>query len=159
MKSIRTQRGPRQRVILNLGNCLDLPKEKWPDLALRIEELIGGTKTLIPFEVEVEALAQKFARQAIKKQSQPVISSPEEQTEVPDFQTVDLNSMKQEVVRSIGAEHLLFSTLKELELDKILSQLGLNRREMELAIGRLVSRAIFPGSEKRHWKKSKPVVV
>ena len=45
--SIRTERGPRQRVILNLGVDFDLPIEQRKDLANCIEEIITGQKSLI----------------------------------------------------------------------------------------------------------------
>jgi len=41
MESYRTERGPRQRTVLNLGK-LDLPKEKWKMLADSIEAKITG---------------------------------------------------------------------------------------------------------------------
>jgi len=44
VESIRTERGPRQRDILNLGVGFDLPKDKWKDCANCIEEIITGTK-------------------------------------------------------------------------------------------------------------------
>jgi len=98
-------------------------------------------------------LAKGFAKQAIKKHSQPAITSREEKQRSPDFQTVDLNSLKQQEVRSIGAEHLLLKTLEQLELDQIVAQLGFTDREVEIAIGSIVARALFPGSEKRTLEK------
>ena len=40
--SFRTERGPRQRTVLNLGVDFSLPKEQWKDLANCIEEIITG---------------------------------------------------------------------------------------------------------------------
>jgi len=37
------QKGPRQRFLLNLGK-LSLPKEEWPLLAKRIEDLVRGQR-------------------------------------------------------------------------------------------------------------------
>jgi len=44
IESVRTPRGPRQRVVVNLGQ-LDLPKENWKELANRIEDLVRGYKS------------------------------------------------------------------------------------------------------------------
>ena len=52
LKSVRTDRGPRQEVILNMGN-LDLPKEQWKDLANAIEEKLNNQA---PFSFEPSIL-------------------------------------------------------------------------------------------------------
>ena len=57
--SIRTQRGPRQRVILNLGVGFDLPKEQWKDLANCIEEIITGQKSFIDYPKAIKTLARR----------------------------------------------------------------------------------------------------
>ncbi|PXF56324.1 MAG: hypothetical protein C4B58_13935, partial [Deltaproteobacteria bacterium] len=49
VESIRTERGPRQRDVLNLGVNFDLPKEQWKDLANCIEEIITGQLSLIDY--------------------------------------------------------------------------------------------------------------
>jgi hypothetical protein len=46
MESYRTDRGPRQRPILNLGK-LDLPQDQWKLLADRIEEKVIGQQSLM----------------------------------------------------------------------------------------------------------------
>ena len=51
--SIRTERGPRQRDILNLGVSFDLPKEQWKDLANCIEGIITGQKPLFDYPEEI----------------------------------------------------------------------------------------------------------
>ena len=42
VESIRTERGPRQRILLNLGSHLDLDKQECKLLANRIEEIALG---------------------------------------------------------------------------------------------------------------------
>ena len=42
VESVRTQRGPRQRMVLNLGADFSVPEEKWKELANRIEEIATG---------------------------------------------------------------------------------------------------------------------
>jgi len=46
MEALRTARGPRQQIILNLGK-LDIPRDEWKSLANRIEEIITGQQVLI----------------------------------------------------------------------------------------------------------------
>ena len=55
VESFRTQRGPRQRDVLNLGVHFDLPREQWKDLSNCIEEIITGQKSLIDYPKEIKA--------------------------------------------------------------------------------------------------------
>ena len=47
LESVRTDNGPRQRLILSLGT-LTLPKSEWPRLAERIHDLLNHQEA-IPF--------------------------------------------------------------------------------------------------------------
>ena len=62
VESFRTERGPRQRDVLNLGVHFDLPKEQWKDLSNCIEEIITGQKRLIDYAKEIKTLGRRFAR-------------------------------------------------------------------------------------------------
>jgi len=62
VESIRTERGPRQRIILNLGTDLPLPEKDWKDLANRIEELITGQGSLFAYPEEIEQYARLYAK-------------------------------------------------------------------------------------------------
>ena len=66
MESYRTERGPRQMTVLNLGK-LELPKEKCKSLADRIEQIVSGQQQIIPAEPDVEKLAQHYAPLLVKK--------------------------------------------------------------------------------------------
>ena len=151
VESIRTERGPRQRMILNLGTELDLPQEEWSDLAHCIEDQIHGTKSLISFSKNVQILAQKYSKLVLKKESKPI--STRETTEVSAAETddhnVDLNSLKHRDVRTVGAENLVLNEAHGLELVPELSRLGFNKKEINLALGTVISRAVYPGSERR----------
>ena len=67
LKSYRTSSGPRQKVILNLGQ-LSLPKEKWKALAEAIEDKLNNQETLSFFEKDkdIEALAGHYAQMIIR---------------------------------------------------------------------------------------------
>ena len=70
LESHRTERGPRQRMLLNLGTGFTLPEEKWKDLANRIEEIITGQECLFAYPEEIETLARRYARKVIRYQGQ-----------------------------------------------------------------------------------------
>ena len=47
VESVRMPRGPRQRILLNLGT-LEIPPEEWKELANRIEALYLGQLEIYP---------------------------------------------------------------------------------------------------------------
>ncbi|MBW2305695.1 MAG: transposase, partial [Deltaproteobacteria bacterium] len=71
MESVRTPKGPRQRIVLNLGR-LDLPRDEWKTLANRIEEIVSGQQSLIPLPAPIEEQAQHYARLLRRKEMQSV---------------------------------------------------------------------------------------
>jgi len=145
VESIRTERGPRQRDILNLGVGFDLPKDKWKDLANCIEEIISGQKSLFDYPKEITTLARRYARKIIREQA-PVIA--ERQDIEPDYATIDLNSVEDEESRTVGAEHVVYETIKQLGIDRKLKELGLNRHQVAASLGVIAGRMIVPGSER-----------
>ena len=145
VESIRTERGPRQRDILNLGVGFDLPKDKWKDLANCIEEIISGQKSLFDYPKAIRNLARRYARKIIREQA-PVIA--ERQDIEPDYATIDLNSVEDEEARTVGAEHVVYETIKQLGIDRKLKELGLNRHQVAASLGVIAGRMIVPGSER-----------
>lgn len=147
IESVRTERGPRQRVVLNLGSDFNLPQEQWKELADRIEQIVSGQTCLFPVPEEIEQAARRHARQIVRRHGQrsPV---PVAEQDTPDFQTVDLNSLESEQIRSVGGESVVLSAIRELELDKKLEALGFNRPNIEAAIGVIAARLLAPASER-----------
>ena len=54
VESVKTQRGPRQRTVLNIGSDFHLSQEQWKELADRIESIIAGQLRLFPVSEEIE---------------------------------------------------------------------------------------------------------
>lgn len=154
IESVRTSRGPRQRVVLNLGSQLNLPKEQWGDLAQRIEEIIRGIDILISYDSDLEKLAQDFAKQALKKQSQTVEKhqiedhASENELKESDYETVAVNNLRYRDIREIGNEHLLYETARQLGFERAFKEVGFNKGEIGVALGSVIARAIYPGSER-----------
>ena len=73
VESFRTERGPRQRTVLNLGADFDLPEAQWKDLANRIEEIITRQEPIFAYAPEVERLARKYVRRIIKQGGSDVV--------------------------------------------------------------------------------------
>jgi hypothetical protein len=155
VESFRTERGPRQRTVLNLGAGFDLPEAQWKELANRIEEIITRQEPIFTYAPEVERLARKYVRRIIKQGGCDVeyliragkLAAGRESEYSPDYQMVDVNSTENEEARSVGAEHVVLKTIKELGLDEKLSEMGFSRPWRDVAIGVIAGRLINPSSE------------
>ncbi len=152
MESYRTQKGPRQRTLLNLGK-LSIHKEQWKALADRIETIVNGQQSLFSLSEEIESLAQHYAQVLIQNrisQAAPVKASIE-----PEYASVDLNSINTSRVRTIGAEYVGYSMFKELKLDKCLIENGFTENQVKLAAISVVGKLVHPASEHhtRHWAR------
>ena len=145
VESVRTERGPRQRDVLNLGVRFDLPRQQWKELANCIEGTLTGQRPLFDYPKKISTLARKYAREITRQQAQAI----GEAEDVPsDYQVVDVNSVDNEDIRSVGAEHVVYETMKQLGLDRKLRSFGLTRMQLALTMGVIAGRMIAPGSER-----------
>ena len=147
IESIRTPKGPRQKVVMNLGT-LDLAKDKWKELANRIEQLVHGQDISL-FEVspEIETLAHHYAQLLINKRlDEKDQDQPTEQTR--DFQSVDVNAVFSSKNKTIGPEYVGYSAMKSLGLFELFEQLNFTQFQSELAALLIIGRLIHPGSER-----------
>jgi transposase len=156
VESVRTKQGPRQKAILNLGVDFNLPKDQWKLLAGRIEDLLEGRKSLFAgqellfFSEQIENLARRYTKEIIQQKSVPVTVSEETSPEyVPDYKEVDVNSIENSEARTIGGEHVVYEMMKELQIDRKLINLGVSKPQMEVILGVVASRLLFPCSERR----------
>ncbi|MBW2366647.1 MAG: IS1634 family transposase [Deltaproteobacteria bacterium] len=146
VESVRTEKGVSQRTILNLGRGFSLPRESWSDLSCRIDEIISGQMNMFKLSIDLENAAQRYAASIIQARNR-ADTSQNGTVNDHDYQTVDIDSLELMRPRSIGTEHVAYSTLKQLQLDEILKDFGFNRHQRSAAIGTIVGRMIEPGSE------------
>lgn len=146
VESIRTNKGPRQKVLLYMGSEIDLPETEYKLLAQRIEEVITGQSSLIPYSETVERLAQAYSSQVIRQLSEEEpLSATKAET---DFVTIDMNTMEKSEPRTVGVEHLLLKMAFQLELPKKLQELGFSKTETSVALASIIARAAHPDSER-----------
>jgi len=144
VEAYRTPKGPRQRVLLNLGK-LNLDDRERKQLANRIEELITGQRTFIETPEEIERLARRFAsklRKEITRKEDKEIKKEEQH-----WETVDINSIKTSEVRTIGGELIGLWAYDKLGLSDILMELGFSEKEITRAKVLILGKLINPGSE------------
>lgn len=146
IESVRTPRGPRQRIVINLGQ-LDLPKEQWKELANRIEDLLSGyERSTVPISAVIESLARHYTNQILRKQRSEKKECIAENEQ--DFRSVDINAVSSSDGKSVGPEHTGFEAMKALGFFDLFRQLGFTDDESNLATLQIVGRLVHPGSER-----------
>lgn len=111
-------------------------------MSSRIHEIMVGRQLLFPITEEIEQLAQRFAALVIQAQQQQGVDSEERQ-----YKEVDLDSLEIIRPRSVGKEHVALEALRSLRLDEKLRDLGFTGQQLASAIGTIIGRMCFPGSE------------
>jgi len=151
VESVRTEKGPRQRLVLNLGN-LEIEPSRYQIFARRIEDILTGQRSLVELDKTLERSAREAARKIFKKQSEQL-----EEKQASDFQTVDVNSLEIESPRSLGPEYLCHSVWKELGMDKLLEKQGVSANVTPLLEALVVGRLVDPGSERytKEWAEKR----
>ncbi len=118
-----------------------MPRNQWPTLTKRIEEILGGQQSLFQVEHDIENFAQEYASRVITTHHD--IAKKEEL----DNREVDLNSLELTRPRSVGNEHVTLETVRFLGLDSKLREMGFNGPQIAAALGSIIGRACNPGSE------------
>ena len=152
VESYRTVNGPRQRTILTLKD-FDVPKKMWKTLADAIEAKLRGQLVLY-LEKEIDFLAEHYSsliqekRLSEQRNMETII-----ETDEPEYERVDLRSVKNKNIRTVGAEYVGLSVYNELGFNDLFRDLGFNERQRALAVLSIVGRLVNPGSEKatREW--------
>ena len=147
VESVRTENGPRQRLVLNLGN-LDIDPSQYKALARRIEDILTGQRSFIELDKEIEKYAREATNKIFKKQAKEIEGKSE-----PDYQMVNVNSLGMEKPRSIGPEYLCHSIWKDLEMARFLKAEGVSEKVIPVMESLVAGRLIDPGSERytRQW--------
>ena len=161
IKSIRTSSGPRQEVVLNLGQ-LDISKDKWKSLANAIEKKLNNNQESFSFsnnDDEIEKSAEHFSqiiiRANLNKQKDLKIHNPIKWDEVSyneelgeDYEMVDINSTETTESRSIGAEYVILDQMEKYKFDEILKETGMDEKQIDYAKCLIAGRAVHPSSER-----------
>ena len=139
----------RQQTLLNLGRTFSLPREQWPALCSRIEQIISGQMSLTPVSTTIEAMAQRYAARLVAD-SRPA-PAPKDPAAPVVYHEVNVDSLELVRPRSIGVEHVGLAALGWLELPRILAQVGFNGKQQAAVIGNVIGRMAAPASELATW--------
>ncbi|MCL1919434.1 MAG: hypothetical protein FWG14_14265 [Peptococcaceae bacterium] len=128
--SVRTDKGPRQRVIMPLGT-LTVPRIDWKRLAHALECRITGQQSLLKaHDADLERLALKLVSNNDLSKSLEILietklQEQEELLKKPDrsrYVPIDLYSVKMKETRSLGAELLCMKAWEILGFCDILTR-------------------------------------
>ena len=135
----------RQRTIIGFGKLDELPEEtQKKQLAARVEEMLrhGPNRLeLRDIDEKVENLARYYYNEIVKKRRYDT------KHEGPEWETVDMKSLKNSDAREVGAEWLCKQAFDQLGIGRLLGQCGWSDPEVSLAATHIISRAVYPASE------------
>ena len=143
VESYRLDGKVKQRVLLNLGSEFSLDKDRWSLLSVRIEDIIKKRLSLFSIDDDIESLAQQYALQLIS------LSSSSSDYKDIDYKEIDINSIDSVHPKKIGTEHIVYETIKELELPGLFKSLEFTPIQINSAIGTLIAKACNPSSDKK----------
>ena len=134
-----------KQTILNLGSNYAVVEElDWSILTDRVQNILIGQESLLSLEDHIESEAQRIASIIIKRDGQVVGSNKALDS---NYQHVDVTTLSNSDVKTVGAEHLAFETAKKLNIPKILDDCGLSKRDVDSAFASIIGRLLSPGSE------------
>jgi len=152
VESIRTEKGPRQHVLLNLGADFNVPPDDWKTLCGVLTEKLSKQPSFVQrVDTEFEMIADGIVKNILHKHAKTTLPKGKEETtndESPDYQMIDLNSLYHNDVRTVGGESLCLEMIHRLGLMDKLTELGFYGNQHSLAIGQVISRLLAPGSER-----------
>jgi hypothetical protein len=98
-----------------------------------------------------------FYRQIVEKQR---LDIPRKSPQEKDWQTIDINSLRNKNVREVGAEWLCYQAIRQLRIDTFLESRLWSDDDVSLAMTHLISRATYPASELKtsRWIKENSAV-
>lgn len=142
VESIRTDKGPRQKVVCSLGNLQPGPPEKWKELARKLERALSGQLSLEEEDESLRTLANKVERAADR--TKEFDTGPPEEVRVAK---VHVGEVRCEEVREAGPVHVGHEIWKKLGVGSVLEEAGLDDEQRELTEILTLNRLIEPGSE------------
>jgi transposase len=144
VEGVRTVRGSRQRLILNLGK-LDIGPDDYKALANSIENRLTGQSDFFKEDPKIGELAGQAAKRIRKKREQH-IGGEAERSEA-DVRHVNINSIAASEARSVGGEYVCHRFWEQLGFPEILSEMGIGRDMQKVMEASVVGRLVDPGSE------------
>lgn len=138
VESVRTAKGPRQKVVCSLGDLSPRPREQWLELARKVEAALGGQLELVAADdADVTEVVERARRGRPRRQRSPAA----------DLISIHADRIRTEEHRTAGAVHVGVQYWGKLGLDEILASIGFSKRACTLTLAMTMNRLIHPCSE------------
>jgi transposase len=148
VQTVRTEKGPRHKVVCSLGNVEPGPPETWHELSKKLEDALSGQLQL-PVNANSELVSkimQKInGKSAVKQPAKTAADAGTPEDDI--WVTVKPNEMTVENARLAGPVHVGHQMWLRLELDDILKQAGLSKKACHLAEVLTLNRLVEPCSD------------
>jgi len=141
IESTRIGKKVKKITLLNLGSDFNVEQEDWAELSSRINDILNQTPRLFEIDKDLESLAQQYAMRIIASKAK-IVKSEEDK-----YKEIDVTTVKNSNPKQIGVEHIVHETIKKLELDSKLEDLGFTNIQVNSAIGTLVAKIAKPSSD------------
>jgi len=154
VESVRTEKGPRQRLLLNLGP-LPIQPEQYSALICRIEEILTGQKCFEKPDETIERYARDAAKNIYRKKSVDIEAADSEA-----YESVNTQSIEVKEPRSLGAEYICHEVWKELGLTDFFKERGMGESMLAVVEAIVIGRLVEPASERhtREWAEKRSAV-
>ena len=144
IESVRTPNGPRQRIVMDLGQ-LDLSKSELKKLAHAISLRLAGRESVFEEDDKLRSLCDEaLSNYDFVKSSTTEKEKISHDTEVVP---IDVNSISPKEVRSLGPEVVASAFYDKLEITQALRSAGLSDKACALAKAVVVTRTTYPASD------------
>ena len=139
----------RQKTVLNLGANRDVPQSDWKAVAQRVETIQHGQISCFEYPKRIESATQSVVNRLRARDLNG------DKLGTGSVVTVDLDTMKHTDVRSVGCERLCLQALEDLQLGRILDELGMSEPDTRRALALVAAKMIHPASEREtsRWIK------
>jgi transposase len=151
VENIRTEKGPRQRLVVSLGTYLKIPKEKRREVARIVKERLFGQQSLFEYDSQLIAYADKIVK---KIQTEGKWDSVREQvckfkkaTKDKSTAEIFIDDVQHGYDRELGPILIGHCFWERLNFSTILSDCGFNKRQIKTAQISLLNRLIAQDSE------------
>ena len=153
VENVRTENGPRQRLILNLGS-LKVEPDQYKELANCIEAMLTGQQRLFSGSRHIEKLARTAAEKIRSKQA---VDQGVDESDTAIYEQIDAASMQASQLRCLGAEYVCHCIWNELNINAVLLSEGISERILPLMQALVIGRLVSPGSEVHtcHWAEQR----
>lgn len=143
VESVQTEKGPRQKLILNLG-AIDIDPSQYKALARRIQDILTGEQSFLELSLPIEKIASQSATKIFQKQAEEY-----EAGQTHEYGQIDIESFEAEQARSIGPEYVCHSVWQELKFDDFFLSHGIKKETLPVLEALIAGRLIEAGSERR----------